>query len=158
MPIPVTYKYLYPIHGWDPELVVAFKSLKQYLFELATLTSLDPASPFLLYIATSHNVVSAALVQEKLKGGKPQHHLVYFIFEVLTNSKCNMIELEKIAYAVIMVSCKLRHYFEAYKIRVLIDRGLNYLFRNPEASVRIAKWAAKLSGYNIIFEPRTTIK
>jgi hypothetical protein len=32
------------------------------------------------------------------------------------------------------------------------------LFRNPEASARIAKWAAELSGYNIIFEPRTAIK
>jgi ribonuclease HI len=32
------------------------------------------------------------------------------------------------------------------------------LFRNPEASIRIAKWAAKLSGYIIIFEPRTAIK
>jgi ribonuclease HI len=32
------------------------------------------------------------------------------------------------------------------------------LFRNPEASVTIAKWAAKLSGYHINFEPRTAIK
>jgi hypothetical protein len=62
-----------------------------------------------------------------------------------------MKELEKIAYVVIMASRKLRHYFEAYNMRVLPDRGLNDLFRNPEA-VRIAKWVAKLSGYNIIFE------
>jgi hypothetical protein len=32
------------------------------------------------------------------------------------------------------------------------------LFGNPEASARIAKWAAELFGYNIIFEPRTAIK
>jgi hypothetical protein len=32
------------------------------------------------------------------------------------------------------------------------------LFRNPEASVQIAKWAAELSGYHITFEPRTAIK
>jgi hypothetical protein len=32
------------------------------------------------------------------------------------------------------------------------------LFRNPEASARIAKWAAELSGYHITFEPRTAIK
>jgi ribonuclease HI len=41
---------------------------------------------------------------------------------------------------------------------VTSDRGLGELFRNPEASVRIAKWAAELSGYHITFEPRTTIK
>jgi ribonuclease HI len=69
-----------------------------------------------------------------------------------------MTELEKIAYAVVMASRKLRHYFEAFKVRVTSDRGLGELFRNPKASVRIAKWAAKLSGYHITFEPRTAIK
>jgi hypothetical protein len=43
-------------------------------------------------------------------------------------------------------------------VRVTSDRGLSELFRNPEASVRIAKWAAELSGYHITFEPRTAIK
>jgi hypothetical protein len=69
-----------------------------------------------------------------------------------------MTELEKIAYAVVMSSRKLRHYFEAFKVRVTSDRGLGKLFRNPEASVRIAKWAAELSGYHISFEPSTAIK
>jgi hypothetical protein len=57
-----------------------------------------------------------------------------------------------------MASCKLRHYFEALKVRVTSDRGLGELFRNLEASVRIAKWAGKLSEYHITFEPKTTIK
>jgi hypothetical protein len=53
---------------------------------------------------------------------------------------------------------KLRHYFEAFKVRVTSEKGLGELFRNPEASIRIAKWAAELSGYHITFEPRTAIK
>jgi hypothetical protein len=69
-----------------------------------------------------------------------------------------MTELEKISYAVIMASRKLCHYFEALKVRVTSDRGLGELFRNPKASVRIAKWAPELSGYHITFKPRTTIK
>ena len=83
---------------------------------------------------------------------------MYYVSEVLTTSKCNMTELEKISYAVVMASLKLRHYFEAFKVRVTSNRGLGELFRNPEASARFAKWAAELSGYHIIFEPRTTIK
>jgi ribonuclease HI len=83
---------------------------------------------------------------------------VYYVSEVLTASKCNMTELEKNSYAFVMASCKLRHYFEAFKVRVTSDRGLGELFRNPEASVQIAKWAAELSGYHITFEPRTAIK
>jgi hypothetical protein len=69
-----------------------------------------------------------------------------------------MTELEKIACAVVMASRTLRHYFEAFKVRVTTDRGLGELFRNLEASVRFAKWAAELSEYHITFDPRTTIK
>ena len=72
--------------------------------------------------------------------------------------KCNMMELEKIAYAVVMASRKLRNYFKAFKVRATSDRGLGELFRNPKAFVRIAKWVAELSSYHITFEPRTAIK
>jgi hypothetical protein len=141
-----------------PEQAAAFESLKQYLFDLATLTSPDPELPLLLYITASPSAVSTTLVQEKTKEGKTHQCLVYFVSEVLTSSKCNMTELEKIAYTVIMASHKLRHFFEAHKVRVISDRGLEELLRNPETSARIAKWVAELSGYNIIFELRTTIK
>jgi hypothetical protein len=126
---------------WGPEQAAAFESLKQYLSDLATLTYPDPALPLLLYIAASPSTISAALVQERCREGKTHQCQVYFVFEVLTTSKCNMTKLENIAYTT-----------------VTSDRGLGDLFRNPEASARIAKWASELSGYNITFEPRTTIK
>jgi hypothetical protein len=125
---------------------------------LATLTSPNPLLPLLLYVAASPHAVSAALVQEQDREGTTRQCPVYYISEVLTTSKCNMTELEKIAYAVVMASRKLRHYFEAFKVRVTSDRGLGELFRNPKAFVRIAKWAAELSSYHITFEPRTAIK
>jgi hypothetical protein len=125
---------------------------------LAVLTSPDSSLPLLLYVAASPHAVSAALVEEQIVDGVIRQCPVYYVSEVLTPSKCNMTELEKIAYAVVMSSRKLRHYFEAFKVRVTSDRGLGELFRNPEASVRIAKWAAELSGYHINFEPRTAIK
>jgi hypothetical protein len=144
--------------AWGPEQAAAFASLKQHLLELATLTSPDPSLPLLLYIAASPHALSAALVQEQDREGTTRQCPIYYVSEVLTTSKCNMTELEKIAYAVIMASRKLRHYFEAFKVRVTSDRGLGELFRNPEASVCIAKWAAELSEYQITFEPRTAIK
>jgi hypothetical protein len=126
---------------WGPEQAAAFESLKQYLSDLVTLTCRNPALPLLLYIAGSPSTVSVALVQERCREGKTDQCQVYFVSEVLTTSKCNMNELENIAYAF-----------------VTSDWGLGDLFRNPEASARIAKWAAELSSYNITFEPRTTIK
>jgi hypothetical protein len=144
--------------AWGPEQVAAFASLKKHLSDLAILTSPDPSLLLLLYIAASPHAVSAALVQEQNREGPTRQCPVYYMSEVLTASKCNMTELEKISYAVVMASHKLRHYFEAFKVRVTSDRGLGELFRNPEASVRIAKWAAELYGYHITFELRTSIK
>jgi hypothetical protein len=105
--------------AWGPEQAAAFASLKQYLSELAVLTSPDSSLPLLLYVAASPHAVSAALVE-----GMVRQCPVYYVSEVLTPSKCNMTELEKIAYAVVMSSRKLRHYFEAFKVRVTSDRGL----------------------------------
>jgi hypothetical protein len=115
--------------AWGPEQAAAFKSLKQHLSNLATLASPDPLLPLLLYIAASPCAVSAALVQEQDKEGTTRQCPVYCVSDVLTASKCNMTELEKISYAVVMASRKLRHYFEAFKVRVTSDRGLGELFR-----------------------------
>jgi hypothetical protein len=95
--------------AWGPEQAVAFESLKQHLSDLATLTSPDPSLPRLLYIAASPCAVSVALVQERDSEGKSRQYPVYYVSEVLTSSKCNMTELEKISYTVVMASRKLRH-------------------------------------------------
>jgi hypothetical protein len=63
---------------WGLEQVVAFKSLKQYLSDLATLTSPDPGLPLLLYIAASPSAVSVALVQDKTREGKT-HQCQYIL-------------------------------------------------------------------------------
>jgi hypothetical protein len=121
--------------AWGPEQAAAFASLKQHLSELAILTSPDSSLPLLLYVAASPHAVSAALVQEQDREGTTWQCPVYYVSKVLTTSKCNMTELEKNSYAVVMASRKLRHYFEAFKVRVTSDRGLGELFRNPEVSV-----------------------
>jgi hypothetical protein len=92
---------------WDPEQAAAFESLKQHMSDLATLISPDPSLPLLLYIATSHCADSAVLVQEQDRDDKNQQCPVYYVSEVLTTSKCNMTELEKISYVVVMASRKL---------------------------------------------------
>jgi hypothetical protein len=155
--------FLKTLHGakyfaWGLEQAAAFESLKQHMSDLATLASPDPLLPLLLYIAASPCAVSAAFVQKQDREGTSRLCPVYYVFEVLTTSKCNMTEQEKISYAVIMASRKLRHYFEAFKVQVTSDRGLGELLRNPEASIRITKWAAELSGDHITFKPRTAIK
>jgi hypothetical protein len=104
------------VFQWGPAQQKAFEELKQYLIDLTTLTPPTPGAPLLLYVAASHSAVSAALVQEKLDGQVKKQAPVYFISEVLSLSKKNYTELEKVLYVVLMASRKLWHYFQAYHI------------------------------------------
>jgi hypothetical protein len=96
-------------------------------------------------VAASYSAVSAALVQEKLDGQVKKQAPVYFISEVLSLSKKNFIELEKVLYAVLMASRKLRHYFQAYRIIVPSSQPLKDIMRNREATGRIGKWATEIN-------------
>jgi hypothetical protein len=69
-------------------------------------------------------------VQEKEEEGKLKQIPVYFASEALSGSKIFYSELEKIAYAVIMATRKLRHYFEGQRIRVITNQPLNDFFAN----------------------------
>jgi hypothetical protein len=72
----------------------------------------------LLYVAPSHAAVSRTLVQEKQYDQAKKQVPIYFISEVLSQSKRNYTELEKVLYALLMASTKLRHYFQSYHIIV----------------------------------------
>jgi hypothetical protein len=106
------------VFQWGPVQQRAFEELKQYLIDQTTLTPPTPRAPLLLYVAASHSAVSATLVQEKLEGQVKKHAPIYFVSKVRSLSKKNYTELEKVLYAVLMASRKLRHYFQAYNIIV----------------------------------------
>jgi hypothetical protein len=146
------------VFQWGPVQQKAFEELKQYLIDLTTLTPPSPGAPLLLYIAASHSAVSAALVQEKQDGQVKKQDPVYFISEVLSPSKKNYIELEKVLYAVLMASRKLRHYFQAYRIIVPSSQPLKDIMRNREATGRIGKWAAELNEFTIDYVHRSSIQ
>jgi hypothetical protein len=81
-------------------------------------------------------------VQEKQDGQIKRQAPIYFVSEVLNPSKKNYTELEKVLYAVLMASRKLRHYFQAYHIIVPSSQPLKDIIRNREATGRVRKWAA----------------
>jgi hypothetical protein len=106
--------------------------------------------------------MSEALVQEReaLKDNKkPSHQVpIYFISEALTDSKKYYSEMEKICYAVVMSTWKLRHYFKAHRVRVMTNQPLNDIFINQDSSRRIGKWSMELSEHVVDFKKRSTIK
>jgi hypothetical protein len=116
----------------------------------------------ILYISATHTTVGGALVEESevLKGDKKTLHQapIYFVSEALAGSKMYYLEIEKICYAVVMSARKLRHYFEAHRVRVLTNQPLNDIFENRDSSGRIGKWAMELLEHVIDFEKRSAIK
>jgi hypothetical protein len=84
--------------------------------------------------------------------------LVYFVSEVLSSSKKNYTEIEKILYAVLMASRKLRHYFQSHHIIVPSSQPLKDIIRNREATRWIRKWATELNEFIIYFMHRSSIQ
>jgi ribonuclease HI len=146
------------VFQWGPAQQKPFKELKQYLIDLTTLTPPSSGTTLLLYVAASHSAVSAALVQEKQDGQVKRQAQVYFVSEVLSLSKKNYIELEKILYVVLMASWKLRHYFQAYHIIVPSSLPLKDIMRNREATRRIGKCATELNEFTIDYVRRSSIQ
>jgi hypothetical protein len=109
-------------------------------------------------VAASHSAVSAALVQEKQDGQVKKQAIVYFVSKVLSFSKKNYTELEKVLYAVLMASRKLRDYFQAYNIVVPLSQPLKDIMRNREATGRIRKWVVELNEFSIDYVHRSSIQ
>jgi ribonuclease HI len=114
----------------------------------------------LIYVAATTQVVSAAIVVERREEG---HALlvqrpVYFISEVLSETRIRYPQIQKLLYTVILMRRKLRHYFESHPVTVVSSFPLGEIIQCREASGRIAKWAVEIMGKTILFAPRKAIK
>jgi hypothetical protein len=95
---------------WTQE---AFDDLKKYLTTPPTLVGLEPHANLQLYISATSNVVSIAIVveREELDTNRKIQYPVYFISEVLNDTKSRYFHIMKLAYALLITTCKLSHYF-----------------------------------------------
>jgi dsDNA-binding SOS-regulon protein len=145
---------------WTPEADQALAHLKDFLSKSPVLTAPRKKEQLLLYLAATNHVVSSAIVVERQEDGHayPVQRPVYFICEVLSESKAHYQPVQKLLYAVLITSRKLRHYFQEYSISVITDYPLGDILRNKDATGRISKWAVELGALNIDFKPRIAIK
>ena len=66
--------------------------------------------------------------------------------------------MEKMALALVVVAQKLRLYFQAHTIVVLINHPLRKAMNKPDAAGRLIQWAIALSEFDIEYCPRQAIK
>jgi len=102
------------------EADAAFMQLKVFLTSPPVLTAPQLNEDQLLYIAATDRVVSTVLVVEQDEPGhvyKVQRP-VYFISEVLNESKTRYPQIQKLIYTILITSTKLKHYFDSHRIIV----------------------------------------
>jgi ribonuclease HI len=145
---------------WTPEADQALAQLKDFLSKPPVLTAPRKKEQLLLYLTATTHVVSTAIIVERQEDGHayPVQRPAYFISEVLSESKARYQPVQKLLYAVLITSRKLRHYFQEYSITVVTNYLLGDILRNQDATGRISKWVIELGALTIDFKPRTTIK
>jgi hypothetical protein len=106
---------------WTPEAQEALDSLKNLLKSPPILTALTTEEPMLLYISAMTQVVCASLVveQEELRRSQKVQRPVYFVSEVLSDSKTCYTQMQKLVYVILMTKRKLQHYFDTHPITMV---------------------------------------
>ena len=107
-----------------------------------------------MYLAVSSAAVSVALAREEDKVQK----FMYYASRAFRGAEERYPPMEKLGFAIVTAARKLKSYFQAHMIIVLIDKPLRRAISSPEAASRLALWVIKLSELDIQYHPRTTIK
>ncbi|KAM0831546.1 hypothetical protein ACQ4PT_065462 [Festuca glaucescens] len=145
---------------WTSEAQSTLEALKAALQNAPVLTAPLPKEPMLLYVTASNRAVSAVMVVEHKKEGKEQlvQHPVYYISEVLTESKQRYPHYQKLVYSVFRAQRRLAPYFHEHPVKVVASTPLSDIILNRDATGRVAKWAVELGVHNITYEPRHAVK
>ncbi|XP_019240297.1 PREDICTED: uncharacterized protein LOC109220284 [Nicotiana attenuata] len=144
-----------PFH-WDQLCQNAFESIKTYLLNPPVLGAPMLGKLLILYIAAQERSLGALLAQENEEG---KEQALYYLSRTLIGVELNYTPVEKICLGLLYAIKKLRHYFEAYTIK-LISRAdpVKFVMTRPVLSGRLARWSILFNQYEITYTPQKAVK
>ena len=148
------FRILRKAFEWMDDCQRAFEDLKAYLTTTPLLSPSVLGEELYLYLAVTPHAVSSALIREE---GRVQKS-VYYTSQALRGAETRYPQIEKLAFTLITASRKLRHYFQAHIINVMINHPLKKAMNKLEATGRLIQWAVELSEFDIKYLPRHAIK
>jgi ribonuclease HI len=137
-----------PCPGAPPEGEAAIPSAPREELPAAT----SPTEPLLQ--SDAPDLREEKTPEDTTKVRKP----VYFISTVLRDARERYTMQQKLLYTLLIASRKLRHYFQGHPIKVVTDRPLDTILRNPNVTGRVAEWVLELQPFEICFETTKVIK
>ncbi|GJT42824.1 reverse transcriptase domain-containing protein [Tanacetum coccineum] len=139
---------------WTQEAEVAFRQMKKLIADLPMLTAPKEREELIMYLAATKEAISAVLMTEREGKQMP----VYFVSRALRGAEINYTPMEKLVLALLSASRRLKRYFQAYTIVVIIDQPIKQLLSNSKITGRMLKWKFELEGHDIQYRLRILIK
>ncbi|GAA0158804.1 hypothetical protein LIER_15739 [Lithospermum erythrorhizon] len=140
--------------GSSMQCNATFKELKQYLGSPKLLTKPEDGEEVQLYLVVSDGAISSVLLRKEREVQKP----IYYVSHVLHRPEENYPVIDKFVLALVTSARKLKDYFEAHPIKVMIDQPIKRVLSNPAQSLRLTTWAIELSEFEMKYAPRSGIK
>ncbi|XP_012842286.1 PREDICTED: uncharacterized protein LOC105962516 [Erythranthe guttata] len=139
---------------WTTECQLAFEALKRSLTCLPILSTPEKGETLFVYLSVGDESISSVLFKEVNNQQRP----IYYTSKILTTSESRYSEVEKIPYALVLTTRRLRPYFLSHTMVIRTSLPLRQTLGQPTASGRIVKWAIELGQYEIQYQPRTSVK
>jgi len=84
--------------------------------------------------------------------------MVYYFSNIFQDAKTRYLKVEKKAFALVNAFRKLKSYFLAHQIIILIDKPLWHILYKPIISGLLIRWEIKLGEFGFQYKLKSTIK
>ncbi|GKD89048.1 reverse transcriptase domain-containing protein [Tanacetum coccineum] len=108
----------------------------------------------IINLAAAKETIRAVLMTKRETKQMP----IYFVSRALRGPEINYTSMEKLVMALVHASKRLRRYFQAHPIIVIMDQPIQQVLSRPGVAGRLHKWSIKLGEYAIHYRPRVSVK